>query len=281
MKILLYLSLLLLPALRAAAQAPHYKVYAIRFAAELHPMALSGWVAGGPEKDSVTLDFMIWLIKGDNGKNILLDAGFRRDAPEAKYFEPYSYMQPDSALARLNLQPGDITDIIVSHPHWDHIDGLSLFPNAHIWMQKEDYGYFVGGAWQKDGQPGGFEKRDVRTLLDLNMAGKLTLVDGDDKEILPGIRVYTGSRHTWNSQFVVVQTGARKVLLASDNLWVYYSLEHMMPPPKGGTFDPAGFVRSMRRMKTLVEDPKYIIPGHDARVLSIFPEVAEGVVEIK
>ena len=147
---------------------------------------------------------------------------------------PFSYLTPDSALARLNIQPGDVTDIILSHPHWDHIDGLSLFPNAHVWMQKEDYGYFVGGAWQKDGQPGGFEKRDVQMALDLNMAGKLTLVDGDDKEVFQGDpRFYTGSRHTWNSEFVVVQTDARKVLLASDNLWVYYSLEHMLPPAKG------------------------------------------------
>jgi hypothetical protein len=34
-------------------------------------------------------------------------------------------------------------------------------------------------------------------------------------------------------------------------------------------------------MKTLVADPKYIIPGHDATLFTRFPKVAEGVVEIK
>jgi len=34
-------------------------------------------------------------------------------------------------------------------------------------------------------------------------------------------------------------------------------------------------------MKTLVSDQKFIIPGHDAAIFERFPEVADGVVEIK
>ena len=70
-------------------------------------------------------------------------------------------------------------------------------------------------------------------------------------------------------------------MLASDNTWIYYLLEHMTPASVGGTFDPAGYVRSMQRMKTLASNVKYIIPGHDARVFALFPKVAEGVVEIE
>jgi hypothetical protein len=75
------------------------------------------------------------------------------------------------------------------------------------------------------GNNGGFNKRDVRKLNELNLAGKLTLVDGDDPEIIPGIKVYTGSKHTFNSQYVLVKTGADKIILASDNIWIYYNLE--------------------------------------------------------
>jgi len=304
MKKLLVVLTSLLATLTCFAQ-PHYRVYAVRFAAMLNRMPLSYWVRKAPEKDSVNIVFMVWLIKGDNGKTILLDAGFQRGLDDQKEFEPFSYTRPDSALEKLNIQPGDITDIIISHPHWDHIDGLNLFPNAHAWMQKDDYSYYVGGAWQTGGQPGGFAKRDVRMILDYNLAGRLTLVDGDNKEIIPGITVYTGSRHTFNSQFVVVNTGAgpaaqsqgkpsagpaaapqtnpgpSRILLASDNLWVYYSLDHMMAPSEGGTFDNAAFVRSLQRMKTLVSDPKYIIPGHDATLFTRFPKVADGIVGIR
>ena len=279
---LLFLLLVLLAgSLSVRAQSPHYKVYAIRFASMAHPTPISMWSDKGPDNDSVHIDFTIWLIKGDNGKNILVDAGFRSDIEEAKEFEVMNYVRPDSALAKVGLQPGDITDIILSHPHWDHIDGVGLFPNAHLWIQKEDYGYFVGAAWASDSTAGGFDKRDVRTMVELNMAHRVTLVDGDNKEIIPGITVYTGSRHTYNSQYAVVRTGTHNVVLASDNIWIYYSLDHMVPASVGGTLDPAGYVRAMQRMKTLASSPKYIIPGHDAKVFTLFPKVTEGVVEIE
>ncbi len=267
--------------LNVNAQKENYEVYALSFASVAHPSPISLMADKGPDKDSMNIDFMIWLIKGNNGKNILVDAGFLNDMEDAKGFDIGKYMRPDSTLLKLGLKATDITDIIISHPHWDHIDGVGLFPNAHVWMQKEDYNYFVSTAWQKGGNHGGFNKRDVRMMLDINLAGRLTLVDGDDKEIIPGIKVYTGSRHTFNSQYALVQTGTNKIILASDNIWIYYNLEHLAPASKGGTFDPTAYVKSMQRMKTLVTDTKYIIPGHDAKIFSIFPTVAEGVVKIK
>ena len=266
------------------AQPPHYHVYAIKFAACGYRFPVASWAYGGPENDSLDIDFMLWLIKGDNGRNVLVDAGFQRDMKDfddAKEFAITNYRRPDSALHVLGLKAADITDIILSHPHWDHIDGISLFPNAHIWIQKEDFNYFVGGSWQKGENSGGYEPRDVRTLVDLNMAHKVTLVDGDDKEIIPGIKVFTGSRHTFNSQYALVSTPSKKIVLASDNIWVYYSLEHLSPPSEGGTLDTAGYVKAIRRMKTLATNPHYIIPGHDAKVFSLFPKKAEGIVEIE
>jgi glyoxylase-like metal-dependent hydrolase (beta-lactamase superfamily II) len=274
------LAVLVLVMLQGRSQPEQYKVYAIKFASGANPFPISDFVFNGPNKDSVQLDFMVWLIKG-NGKNILVDAGFLNDIEDAKDFKLGDYIRPDSVLSKLALKPTDITDIILSHPHWDHVDGVDLFPNAQVWIQKEDFNYFVGAAWQKDGNHGGFNKRDVRKLIELNINGKLTLVDGDDKEIIPGIKVYTGSRHTFNSQYVLVETGSNKIILASDNIWVYYSLEHLLPPSTGGTWDPVAFVKSMQRMKTQVPDVKFIIPGHDAKIFSIFPAVTNGVVQIK
>lgn len=280
-RLLFLLPVLLAGSLEVHAQAPHYKVYAIRFAAMAHPTPISMWSDKGPDKDSVQIDFSVWLIKGDNGKNILVDAGFRQDIEEAKGFQVSNYIRPDLALEKLGLTGSDITDIIFSHPHWDHIDGVTLFPNAHIWIQKEDYNYFVGAAWASDSTSDGFDKRDVRAMVELNMAHKVTLVDGDDKQIYPGIDVFTGSRHTFNSQYVLVNTGEEKIILASDNIWVYYSLEHMVPASAGGTLDPAGYVRAMKRMKSLASSIKLIIPGHDAKVYSIFPKIADGVALIE
>lgn len=263
------------------AQQPAYEVYALRFASAGPTMATSLWALNAPPKDSVRIDFSVWLIKGKNGKNILLDAGFLPDIEDAKDFGIINYRRPDSALLQLGIVPDAITDIIISHPHWDHIDAVGLFPKAQIWMQQEDFNYFVSSAWQKDGDHGGFNPRNVKEFIDLNLKGRLTLIKGDNQEILPGIKVFTGSRHTFNSQYVLVNTGSQKIVLASDNIWVYYSLDHLAPPSKGGTRDEAGYVNAMKRMKTLASQSRLIIPGHDAKVFSLFPAIADGIAKIQ
>ncbi len=278
-KICLLLSSIVLFISTSYSQAPAYQIYALRYASMKDPTPTEVWSLNAPKNDSVKIDFVIWLIKGRNGKNILLDAGFLSDIPEAREFNPVNYVRPDSALLKLGIKPESITDIIFSHPHWDHIDGVNLFPNAHIWIQKDDYNFFVSKAVPDENS--GFNKRDIAEMTALNAAGKVTLVDGDNQQLFPGIRVYTGSRHTYNSQYVQVTTGADRVILASDNIWVYYSLDHMVPASVGGTLDPDGYVKAMTRMKTLASDIKYIVPGHDHQQFLRFPAVVDGVVRIK
>ena len=261
----------------AFAQNHHFEIYALRFTPIVNT-PLSFWATNAKNsKDNIEVCYMFWLIKGENNKNILVDAGYLRDFADSSK----SFVRPDSMLLLLNIKPKEITDIILTHPHWDHIDGIDLFPNAQVWMQKEDFNYFIGTAWQKDGKHEGFKERDVRKLIDVNLAGRLTLIDGDDKELFPGIRVYTGSRHTFNSQYVLVSTEKGKVLLASDNIWTYYNLENLASVPDYGTFDSTAYVQAMKRMKVMVPDSKYIIPGHDARIFSVFPNVKDGIIKIR
>ena len=280
-KIIVFIFVIVNLSVASFSQNINYEVFALRFASLEHPFPLSALVLDPTDKDSINGVFMFWLIRARNGKNILVDAGFLSDVEEAKNFDVKNYIRPDSILTRVGLRAQDITDVILTHPHWDHMDGIGLFPNAQVWIQKEDYNYFVGAAWQNKDDHGGFNERDVRKLLELNLAGKLTLVEGDDKEIIPGIIVYTGSRHTFNSQYVLVKSGSDKIILASDNAYCYYNLEHLKSAPKYSTFDTSGYVRAMKRMKTLASNIKFIIPGHDALLFSRFPVIAEGVIKIK
>lgn len=279
-RLLLTTLAVLITSILAFSQKKNYEVYALRLAPEASVPA-SAFAIDAPKNESISAAFMLWLIRDGNGRNILVDAGFHEDVEEAQPMGMKGFIRPDSMLLRLGIKAADITDIILSHPHWDHIDGIDLFPNAQIWIQKDDYNYFVGNAWQKDGNNTAFNKRDVRKLLEKNLAGKLNLVDGDDKEIIQGIKVYTGSRHTYNSQFILVQSGLDKIIIASDNLYTYYNLEHLQSAPEWATFDKVGYVKAIERMKALASDIKFIIPGHDGLVFSRFPRVTEGVARIK
>jgi len=79
----------------------------------------------------------------------------------------------------------------------------------------------------------------------------------------------------------MVESGADKIIIASDNIYSYYNLEHLKSAPKNATFDTDGYVNAIKRMKTLASDSKFIIPGHDGLLFSKFPGVAENVIKIK
>ena len=123
-----------------------YEVYAIRFAKGESRVPLSFAAAGASNKDSVQFCEMFWMLVG-NGKHILVDAGFTLTEFSKEWDS--IYIRPDSALLRMGVKATDISDIIITHPHNDHIGGINLFPSAQIWMQKDDYDYFVGAAYSR------------------------------------------------------------------------------------------------------------------------------------
>jgi glyoxylase-like metal-dependent hydrolase (beta-lactamase superfamily II) len=252
-----------------------YQVYALKFYDGRNIIAQQ-MVVGANPKDSLRVCNMVWLLKDKNGRNILVDAGFIDTSKTGIK----NYVRPDLVLKRMNLYPSDITDIIVTHPHYDHIGGINLFPKAKVWMQKEDFNYFVGEAWQDNETSKYYRKNDVRNLIEINLQGRLKLIKGDDLEIIPGIKVFIGSKHTFENQYLLVNSNSEtnKILIASDAIWFYYNLDNLLPATL--CLDPKSYVEAMKRMKTLVTNPDFIIPGHDDLVFSKFPKVADAIVKI-
>lgn len=259
-----------------AQPKPNYEVYAIRYAT-LPGFAVSGLVAGADRTRKLDIAMMIWLVRGD-GRNILVDSGFYREQ-FMRQWHPADYVKPSEAVKRTGLKPEDITDIIITHMHWDHADGMDLFPNARIWIQKDELQYYAGEAWQSRGTHGGIDPDDVLAAVKLNTQGKLKLVNGDAQEILPGVTCYTGGKHTYASQFVGVTTAAGVVVLASDNVYLYENLEKHVPI--AATLDAESNLRAQDRMKQLAANPKLIIPGHDPAVMTNFPNPEAGVAKIQ
>jgi glyoxylase-like metal-dependent hydrolase (beta-lactamase superfamily II) len=218
---------------------------------------------------------MVWVVRSAD-RTVLVDAGFYRDKFMPKW-KPAEYVRPSDAIQKgLGIAPEQVTDIIVSHVHWDHLDGADLFPRAKIWIQREEYDYYVGPAGEA--RSGTIDADDAKMLAVIAAAGRLQLVDGDDREILPGIRVYTGGKHTYQSQYVGVTTRAGTVILASDNAYLFENLEKGVAI--AATQDRASNVAALARMQKLAASPKLVIPGHDPAVFERFPTVKPGVVRI-
>jgi len=255
---------------------PTYEVYAIRYAV-IPDFPVAALVKGADAARKLDIAMAVWLVKG-NGRNVLVDAGFYRE----QFFKQWKikdFVKPSDALADVGLKPEDITDVIISHMHWDHADGMDLFPKAKIWIQKDEYTYYTGEAWQQPRTHGGIDPDDVVAIVKLNMQGRVGLVNGDAQEIIPGITCYTGGKHTWQSQYVGVNSKEGAVVLASDNMYLYENLDKHVPI--AATLDAESNLRAQDRMKQIAANPRLIIPGHDPAMFDRFPKVSERVVRIE
>jgi glyoxylase-like metal-dependent hydrolase (beta-lactamase superfamily II) len=249
------------------AAKPDYTIQAIRYGT-IRQFPASGLVVGAAENEKLDIALVIWLIRAD-GRNILLDTGFQRQK-WMDIFKVTDFLRPDEAVRQAGVDPTQVQDIILSHLHWDHAGGIDLFPNATVWIQKDEYAYYTGPAWQTGGQHGGIDPDDLLSLLLRNTQGKLKLINGDDQEILPGIRVYTGARHTFASQYIRIE-GVPVFVLASDNCYLYRNIETRAPIP---TFDPQdrdANLQAFDRMIVLAGARERVIPGHDILQFVRFP----------
>ena len=249
---------------------PDYKVYAVEYAS-IPEWDVTGMLLGAEAPVVADGSMMVWLIKDPDGRNILVDTGCRPDHPNLSNSQARErYIRPDEAVAKVGVGPENITDIIVTHLHWDHADGVSLFPNAHIWIQKAELEYYATSAWQEGGDHRGVDPRNVTELVELNTAGRVTLVDGDDQGDIPG----NPDIHGW-APFVCIPVPRRRlprdgtVILASDNVWFYANLKKNLA--NSLTFDPEAQLKAQDRMRGLASKPDWIIPGHDG---AVFGEVS-------
>jgi len=262
------------------SQPTRYHIGAVWFATErdipLHYLVLHA----DTTRTSDAAD-IVWVLRpeGTSKRIILFDAGYYR-AKLVDMAKPVPYSRPSDAIRKAGVAPEAVTDVIISHVHWDHLDGADLFPKARIWIQKDEYEHYVG----PNGEPldRGIDTADAAMLASLRRAGRVRLIDGDDREVMPGITVYTGGRHTYASQYLGVATREGVVVLADDDAVMYENIEKRIPI--AGRFALADTIANLRaqdRMRRIAGNPKLIFPGHDPAIFSRYAKPGHGVAWIE
>ena len=161
------------------------------------------------------------LLIMDDKRKILVDTGIGTKFSE-KYQEIYKIDQSKynlaSSLEKHNLEANDITDVILTHLHLDHVGGAVYkegnkhkltFPNAAHYVQKKHHEWALKPA-EKD--KGSFIREDFEPIED---EGKLRLVDGYAM-ILPDIDVIISDGHTVGQQLVKISDGRNTLVYCGD-----------------------------------------------------------------
>ena len=268
-KVLLAIATLVLT-LGPSAESDKYEVYAVRFAT-IANFPVASLVAGADRARRMDIAMTIWVLKGNDGRIAVVDSG---------QYTVKDYIKPSDAIAPLGITADRVTDLVISHMHWDHAGGIDLFPSARIWIQKDEYDYYTSDAWQSQRTHGGIDPEDVLEIVRRNTQGKVSFVRGDDETSISGVTFGIGGKHTWASQFVTATTpkGAT-VVLASDNMYLYENLDTHKPISQ--TLDAASNLRTQDRMRSIASDVRLLIPGHDPAVFDRFPKVSERIVRIE
>ncbi len=98
---------------------------------------------GGNPGKMLPISFVIYLIR-DGKRNILVDAGCNDKAG----FDMSVYCEPIELVKQYGLMPEDVTDIVITHHHHDHIEALKDYPNAVIHIQKDEYEKSKNYFWE-------------------------------------------------------------------------------------------------------------------------------------
>jgi glyoxylase-like metal-dependent hydrolase (beta-lactamase superfamily II) len=266
-------------------EANNWDVYVIEFARS-KDQPMDGLISGAHADGVVDLPFAFVMARREN-RVALIDTGFMREGGgeemAVKFGIPY-WISPVRMLAELGVQPDDVTDIVISHAHFDHMGSIGKFPKARIWIQKREllswheamalppqFG-FITAIINPD---------DLRNAFDASVEHRLTLLDGDKDNIVPGIHARFGEGHTMGQQFVVIETPRGRLVISGDCVYDVrnikgYNNDGVYVPLANGVGSIWEQLKTMDRINTEIGgDIERLIILHDSRRWPSLPLVRE------
>jgi glyoxylase-like metal-dependent hydrolase (beta-lactamase superfamily II) len=145
-------------------------------------------------ENRIPLNMRCLLLEGED-RVILIDVGIGDTFAGTKYEDIYAvdhdYATLDESLARHGFSRSDITDVVLTHLHFDHAGGSTIegedgeavaFPNATYHVQRAHWN------WAKNPNPKEKQSFLQRTFVPIDEAGQLRLLDGAGT-LFPGISV--------------------------------------------------------------------------------------------
>ncbi len=171
------------------------------------------------------------LLIDDGRRRVLVDDGLGArwsDKHRDIYAIDASAYDLDRELARAGLRREDITDVVLTHLHFDHAGGTTrdvdgklelAFPRATYHLQRRNWKW----AHQPSEKDAGSFRGEDYALLE--RSGRLHLIEGGT-ELYPGIELFVCEGHTVGLQLVRVNGGDRTLVYCGD---VIPTASHLRP----------------------------------------------------
>ena len=242
-----------------------WEVHAVKYADRNGRTRADSFIFDDDHDAPHAMDYFVWVLRKGR-KVILVDTGY--DYEEGKRRGRPILVDPREALLPLRVDAMAVTDVIVTHLHYDHAGGLALFPNARLHIQSTEMAFATGACMCDEKIRDPFSAKHVCEAIRRLYSGKVVFYDGDGA-IADGVTVHCIGGHSKGLQCVRVRTGSGWLVLASDAAHYYENLHARKPFPL--VVDLEAMMAGFDRLETLASHTDLIVPGHDPLVTSYFP----------
>ena len=211
------------------------------------------------------LDYFIWLIKGRD-RTYVIDTGFDAQVGRTT-FESAPGDTRRSCSRRIGTGPEQISDVIVTHLHYDHAGNRELFSRAPFMCRIGRWRCCHGPMHVPFGAGAYFDVRDISAMVERVFSQRVVFHDGDC-ELAPGLSLHRIGGHTAGLQIVRVWTRRGWLVLASDASHFYANMEQGRFPI---VYNVGDMYEGHRRCYELAGRSENVIPGHDPLVMQRYP----------
>jgi glyoxylase-like metal-dependent hydrolase (beta-lactamase superfamily II) len=206
----------------------------------------------------------------------LVDTGFDKEMAQRRelWSRGLTLLRPIAeCLMAAGIAAHTVKDVIISHMHWDHCGNYDVFPNATYHLQDCEMDFVTGRCMCQSHFRSPFEAEDVSAMVRKVFSDRVVFHDGES-QVFPGITVHHIGGHSKGLQAVRVNTRRRVVVLASDAAHLYTHIKERKIFPT--TYDASDAAAGYDKLRELATSDHHIIPGHDSKVLQIYPAPNEA-----
>lgn len=242
-----------------------YEVFVVKYAEMKERFRRDNFIQDDDHASPMPIDFFIWVIRNEN-RTIVVDCGF--DHKEAAARGRAITQLPAEALKHIGVDADALETMIVSHLHFDHAGTLHDFSNAQFHLQAAEMAYATGPCMCEPFLKHPFTVDHVCEMVKNVYSGRVTFHDGDG-EVAPGITVHKTPGHSKGMQSIRVMTESGPLVLAVDTAHFYENFERRSPFKI--VHSTEDMLKSYDRLEELAGGKTNVIPGHDPKVLELYP----------
>jgi glyoxylase-like metal-dependent hydrolase (beta-lactamase superfamily II) len=214
--------------------------------------------------DFIEIAYFVWVLRNKN-RTVLVDTGFHPAEGEMRGHR--EILSLHECLELVGIDASDISQVVISHMHYDHIGNVLELPNARFLLQRSELEFWEGPFSRRTLFGTARYDRGIAAIRALMLDGRIELAEGL-ADLRDGVRAHLVGGHTPGSQIMSVEGRDATVVLASDAAHTLYNFDNDMPSRT--IVDSLATLTGFDTMRRLASDPRLIVSGHDARVMRVF-----------